>query len=158
MVCATLFALFQFINIRLFFKDTLFEINFASIFFYIHIILFLYIDFFAGSLTIFWNFAFFAIGKIIYIESIKKNYNNEYFYCLLILHILAWIGQILGHVFFEKRAPAMLDNLFLFSNAPFFITCEILKDFGWKKDEFIVIDEIIAKKIKVFKEKKMVKK
>ena len=49
------------------------------------------------------------------------------------LHIACWIAQFIGHGKYEKRAPAMLDNLaqplFL---APFFVWLEILFSFGYR--------------------------
>lgn len=29
----------------------------------------------------------------------------------VVLHVIAWIFQFIGHGFAEKRAPALLDNL-----------------------------------------------
>ena len=158
LISFTLLTLLQFINYRFFFKDTLFEINTASIFFYLNSILYLYVNSYVGILTIFWNFSFFLLGKIIYIQSLKKSYNNEFFNVLLSIHIFAWIIQFIGHGIFEKRAPALCDNIFLIFNAPFFVTVEVLKDFGWKKEEFVIIDKIINNKIEIFRKKKSMKK
>ncbi|KAG2257115.1 hypothetical protein Bca52824_076409 [Brassica carinata] len=42
--------------------------------------------------------------------------------------LLCWTGQFLGHGLFEKRAPALLDNLAqAFLMAPFFVLLEILQ-------------------------------
>ena len=152
LIAFTIFALFQYIPIRLFFKNTLYEINFCSIFYYYNVIIFLYVDYFAGSLTILWTFTFLVLGKIIYIESIKKNFFDKYFYCLLFLHIISWIVQFIGHGVYEKRAPAVKENVFLFRNPFFFVTVEVLKFFGWKKKEFEIAEEIVVKRIQVFRE------
>ncbi|CAN8292556.1 unnamed protein product [Cochlearia groenlandica] len=42
--------------------------------------------------------------------------------------LLCWTGQFLGHGLFEKRAPALLDNLVqAFLMAPFFVLLEVLQ-------------------------------
>ena len=48
---------------------------------------------------------------------------------------------------YEKRAPAFTDNPLLAFNAPFFVTAEILKVLGWKKEEFVDIDNDIENRI-----------
>ena len=154
----SLFALLQFLNYRFLFVGTYFEVNIASLFFYFISILYLNVNLYVAVLTIFWNFSFFLLGKIIYIQSLKKNYSNEYFQVMLTIHIFSWIFQFIGHGIFEKRAPALFDNILLIFNAPFFVTAEILKDYGWKKKEFKIIDEIIKKKIEIFKKQKSLKK
>ncbi len=50
-----------------------------------------------------------------------------------------------------------MTNLTFLFIAPFFITCELLRDFGWKKEEFKIIDMVIVQKIKEFHEQKKVK-
>lgn len=44
--------------------------------------------------------------------------------------IVCWTGQFIGHGVFEKRAPALLDNLVqAFLMAPFFVLLEALQTF-----------------------------
>ena len=50
------------------------------------------------------------------------------------LHASAWIAQFIGHGVFEKRAPALVDNIFLTLVAPHFVTLEILFELGYKRD------------------------
>jgi len=47
---------------------------------------------------------------------------------------MSWIAQFIGHGVFEKRAPALLDNLLYTLAAPLFIIVEILFEFGYKPD------------------------
>ena len=47
----------------------------------------------------------------------------------------------------------MISNFYLGFIAPFFITAELLRMVGWKKDEFERIDEIVRKKVLVHKQK-----
>ncbi|KAH7515974.1 hypothetical protein FEM48_Zijuj10G0085100 [Ziziphus jujuba var. spinosa] len=49
---------------------------------------------------------------------------------VLVAQIVCWTGQFIGHGVFEKRAPALLDNLVqAFIMAPFFVLLEALQDF-----------------------------
>nr|AFK35600.1 unknown [Lotus japonicus] len=53
---------------------------------------------------------------------------------VLVIQIVCWIGQFIGHGVFEKRAPALLDNLIqAFVMAPFFVLLEVLQTlFGYE--------------------------
>ncbi|KAL3748504.1 hypothetical protein ACJRO7_009702 [Eucalyptus globulus] len=47
---------------------------------------------------------------------------------VLAAQLFCWIGQFLGHGIFEKRAPALLDNLVqALLMAPFFVLFEVLQ-------------------------------
>ncbi|KAB1208110.1 putative endoplasmic reticulum membrane protein C16E8.02 [Morella rubra] len=49
---------------------------------------------------------------------------------VLVAQLLCWTGQFIGHGVFEKRAPALLDNLAqAFVMAPFFVLLEALQSF-----------------------------
>ncbi|KAL9689224.1 hypothetical protein QQ045_033658 [Rhodiola kirilowii] len=49
---------------------------------------------------------------------------------VLAAQLLCWTGQFIGHGVFEKRAPALLDNLVqAFLMAPFFVLLEALQSF-----------------------------
>ena len=43
-----------------------------------------------------------------------------------LINIVSWIAQFIGHGVFEKRAPAIKDNLAYALLAPFFITFEVM--------------------------------
>ncbi|KAG8903972.1 hypothetical protein FRB99_002451 [Tulasnella sp. 403] len=48
------------------------------------------------------------------------------------LHVFAWVMQIIGHTFAEKRAPAILDNVLgAVVLAPFFVHLELLFALGF---------------------------
>lgn len=53
---------------------------------------------------------------------------------VLIAQLVCWTGQFIGHGVFEKRAPALLDNLSqAFLMAPFFVLLEALQTvFGYE--------------------------
>ncbi|KAK9276246.1 hypothetical protein L1049_005777 [Liquidambar formosana] len=47
---------------------------------------------------------------------------------VLVAQLICWTGQFIGHGVFEKRAPALLDNLSqAFLMAPFFVLLEALQ-------------------------------
>ncbi|KAK2429174.1 2-hydroxy-palmitic acid dioxygenase mpo1 [Trifolium repens] len=47
---------------------------------------------------------------------------------VLVVQLVCWVGQFIGHGVFEKRAPALLDNLIqAFVMAPFFVLLEALQ-------------------------------
>ncbi|KAJ8772973.1 hypothetical protein K2173_028150 [Erythroxylum novogranatense] len=53
---------------------------------------------------------------------------------VLAAQLFCWIGQFIGHGVFERRAPALLDNLAqALLTAPFFVLLEVLqKSFGYE--------------------------
>ncbi|XP_047267528.1 2-hydroxy-palmitic acid dioxygenase mpo1-like [Capsicum annuum] len=49
---------------------------------------------------------------------------------VLAAQLFCWTGQFVGHEVFEKRAPALLDNLTqAFLMAPFFVLLEVILSF-----------------------------
>lgn len=49
---------------------------------------------------------------------------------VLAAQLFCWTGQFIGHGVFEKRAPALLDNISqAFLMAPFFVLLEVLQMF-----------------------------
>ncbi|PNX97310.1 putative endoplasmic reticulum membrane protein [Trifolium pratense] len=87
---------------------------------------------------------------------------NMIFQVVLAAQLFCWTGQFIGHGVFEKRAPALLDNLAqAFLMAPFFVVLEILQSTigyepypGFEKR----VKAKIAANIKEWKEKKKQKK
>ena len=52
---------------------------------------------------------------------------------VLAAQLFCWTGQFIGHGVFEKRAPALLDNLAqAFLMAPFFVLLEVLQFVGYE--------------------------
>lgn len=49
------------------------------------------------------------------------------------IHVVSWLAQFVGHGVFEKRAPALLDNLVqALLLAPLFVWMEVLFFFGYR--------------------------
>jgi len=71
----------------------------------------------------------------------------------VVVHISAWIMQFVGHGVYEKRKPALLDNLVqALVLAPFFVFCETLFMFGYRPALAKSIDEKAALDIAKWKE------
>ncbi len=51
-----------------------------------------------------------------------------------VLHVFSWAIQFLGHGVWEKRRPALLDNLFQTLVAPIFVIAEVGFMMGLRKD------------------------
>lgn len=75
--------------------------------------------------------------------------------------LLCWTGQFIGHGVFEKRAPALLDNLAqAFLMAPFFVLLEVLQyGFGYEPNPgfHARVKAKVDAEIKAWKEKKLKK-
>ncbi|KAK4522413.1 hypothetical protein GAYE_HTGSCF06PCTG21G0300 [Galdieria yellowstonensis] len=55
----------------------------------------------------------------------------------LLLNVTGWAAQFVGHGVFEKRRPALLDNLIqAFATAPLFIVLEVLFPLGFQPELF----------------------
>jgi uncharacterized membrane protein YGL010W len=73
----------------------------------------------------------------------------------LIVHIVSWLLQFLGHGAFEGRAPALLDNLvqaiFL---APLFVWLEFLFKFGYRRELQGRVEKAVKVEIAKFRSQK----
>lgn len=87
-----------------------------------------------GLITFVWG----QLGMMfmIWLRSMDENqeiFSGQLFRYLLMVHLLGWTTQIVGHGIFERRAPALLTNLLFAYIAPFFWTFEVLnKLFGYR--------------------------
>jgi uncharacterized membrane protein YGL010W len=73
----------------------------------------------------------------------------------IILHVLSWIFQFIGHGVFEGRAPALLDNLFqAIFLAPLFVFLEVFFFFGYRPELQRRVEAGVQKKIAEFKSSK----
>ena len=135
-------------------ENYLFEINFVFINTFLLCVLYLYIDPLCGLLTNIWMVFSFFLGRFIFLDFLSQNKYWTCFGVFFAVNLLGWAVQIVGHKVFEKRKPAVSGNFILLYSAPFFVTAEVLKIFGWKKEEFKAIQPEIEKRIKEFHEKK----
>ena len=71
----------------------------------------------------------------------------------IFIQIVSWSFQIFGHVQFEKRAPAFLDNAFqAVALAPLFVFCEFLFLLGIRKQLNKELDTKIVSAIREWKQ------
>jgi uncharacterized membrane protein YGL010W len=69
--------------------------------------------------------------------------------------LASWIAQFIGHGKFERRAPALLDNIVqALLLAPFFVWFEILFTLGYRPELKKRVDKAVEEDIRKFKEKK----
>ena len=68
-----------------------------------------------------------------YSANVFAHKTENAFLISLIIQAFSWAAQFFGHFFFEKRAPAFLDNIFqAFLLAPLFIFMELLFVLGYR--------------------------
>ncbi|KKK13399.1 hypothetical protein P175DRAFT_0429138 [Aspergillus ochraceoroseus IBT 24754] len=71
------------------------------------------------------------------------------------VHVVSWLLQFIGHGAFERRAPALLDNLVqALLLAPLFVWMEILFFFGYRPELKARYNANVQKEIASFTEKK----
>lgn len=80
---------------------------------------------------------------------------EDYNFWLGEVFVLSWVIQIVSHAVFEKRAPALLDNLLqALVLAPFFVLFEGLFLLGWRVDLKKEVDAQAALNIAEYKKMK----
>lgn len=79
--------------------------------------------------------AAFCVGSTAFANHMRLEDPKFTLHVALAVHVVSWIAQFIGHGAFERRAPALLDNLvqaiFL---APMFVWLEILFKLGYRKE------------------------
>merc|ERR1711976_873289 len=124
-------------------QEGLFDLNLGLVLYLFTSFLYLNVDLVSGVLsTIFYGIGF-LVGRTMYLNAAANGTLDELWRPVLIVHIICWIAQFVGHGVFEKRAPALVDNLLLTLVAPDFVIIEVLFFFGWRKD----VEERCVKRI-----------
>ena len=86
---------------------------------------------------------------------LTSTYNPHATYYATGLHISSWLVQFVGHGAFEKRAPALLDNLLqAVVLAPFFVWMEFLFALGYRPELKRRIADSVEAEIRKFKQGK----
>lgn len=115
-----------------------FKITFPQMIWAVWSVLYLICDFITGFLTLSIGcVGLYATNELIAMDASKEGlpYGLELPRVILIMHIIAWLMQFVGHGIFEQRAPALLTNLAFAQIAPFFCMFEYLHlTFGYKQD------------------------
>lgn len=70
----------------------------------------------------------------------------------IVIHIVSWLAQFVGHGKFEGRAPALLDNLFqAIFLAPLFVWLEVLFSMGYRPELQKRVNAMVKQDIAKFK-------
>ncbi len=109
-------------------------------------------DLVCGGLTAAWCTLMLFWVRHLYSVGISTGTTTDVYWFFIYQNLIGWIVQIIGHELFEKRTPPFLSNFILSLSAPFFVTAEVLKLFGWRKDEFRQIRIDIDSRIRAFRE------
>lgn len=95
------------------------------------------------------------LGGSAYANHLTKAYGTKANYWAIVLHVMSWLFQFVGHGAFEGRAPALLDNwvqaLFL---APFFVWMEILFYLGYRPELKQRLDRAVHQELEKFRKSK----
>ena len=73
---------------------------------------------------------------------------------MIVLNVIGWIMQFIGHGVFEKRKPALLNNIFSSLVAPFFVVVELLAMLGYNKAEFEELQKECKRRIDLYHQQK----
>eukprot|EP00096_Caligus_rogercresseyi_P004490 TRINITY_DN1877_c0_g1_i1.p1 TRINITY_DN1877_c0_g1~~TRINITY_DN1877_c0_g1_i1.p1 ORF type:complete len:206 (+),score=10.30 TRINITY_DN1877_c0_g1_i1:41-619(+) len=128
--------------------------NYAFYIFSLYMVVFLLTDIWAGLIgsALIVGIYFVTLGSVQNGATIA-GFNGWNF--ALGVHVGAWILQFIGHGVFERRAPALLDNVFqAFITAPLFVLLEVMFYFGYKKDLYQRCIPQIKNNVKEFRAKK----
>lgn len=96
--------------------------------------------------------AAFCIGSTAYVSYMRMEDATTTLQICLVVQVVSWIAQFIGHGAFEKRAPALLDNLiqavFL---APMFVWLELLFKLGYRPELQARVEKAVQAEIAKFK-------
>nr|XP_043624931.1 2-hydroxy-palmitic acid dioxygenase mpo1-like isoform X1 [Erigeron canadensis] len=115
---------FPYIDISLFGNDFSLVFNFGFLFSLIYAVFYVCFDYKVGSLAallcIFCWISSSVLASVLGFQLAWK--------VVLVVQLVSWIAQFIGHGVFEGRAPALLDNILqAFLMAPFFVLFEALQ-------------------------------
>ena len=137
------------------------QIDLASIVLPILLVIYLFVDFVTGFVS-----SCVFLGQLFFSNYLFNNQPLHFpllglthFQWMLYLHIFSWLTQFVGHGIFEKRAPAIIDNLLLMFVAPFFMIFEVLNvGMGYKEKEVNQWNRYVAMEIKQYRDSKIKKR
>ena len=124
--------------------------NLGTIFALVYATLYILMEPVAGGLL-----APILMAGVAYSKHLTSNYGASANYWAFGIFLTSWILQFVGHGFFERRAPALLDNLVqaLFL-APFFVWMEVLFFFGYRPELHARVAQAVEQDVKEYRESK----
>jgi len=105
--------------------------------------------------TVFGLSAYF--GSVYLYEHNWQWFNGNHLQYMVALHVLSWIVQFIGHGIYEKRKPALLENILNIFAAPFFFVFEVLYRFGYKRAEVKEWNKVIASEVDAYRKSNKIK-
>jgi len=130
------------------------ELDYTFFFLLAVLLAYIKIDFISGVISSVVYLGLYYLSNIIWLQYKLAGQVDQHFKIFLIQHIVSWLVQFIGHGVFEKRSPALLDNILLTLVAPDFVILEFLFMFGYKKDVQEECYKRIVANIKAFHESK----
>ena len=98
---------------------------------------YLYIDFFSGILSSLAYVYLWCLSHYFYVSYREAEDLDGHFKIFMILHIVGWIGNFVGHGIFEKRSPSFMSNVLYGVVAPDFVILELLFLLGYKEELYL---------------------
>lgn len=130
-------------------SGTTYDLNLATIVSIIYSVYFIILEPIAGLL---YSPILLSFGHWSNLISSEEYYGESYFMPTLVIWIFAWIFQFIGHGKFEKRKPALVDNLFQsIVLAVFFVWIESLFFLGYRPKLKQSLDTQIERAIAKYK-------
>eukprot|EP01017_Pseudomicrothorax_dubius_P045461 TRINITY_DN7861_c0_g1_i2.p1 TRINITY_DN7861_c0_g1~~TRINITY_DN7861_c0_g1_i2.p1 ORF type:complete len:194 (+),score=15.18 TRINITY_DN7861_c0_g1_i2:47-628(+) len=126
-----------------------FEIDFGLLFLSGALIFYLYVDTFSGIVA-FILYSLLFLGQR-YLLHVLDREPSVHFRSMLIVHIISWLMQFVGHFVFEKRSPALFDNLLQIFVAPLFVIIEMIFMMGLREEEYDACEKRVNQLIENFR-------
>ena len=135
-------------------KDV-FVFNIWSFIMVVNFVVYFYCDLLIGLVSATWMLTLQAAAR--HVNTMGQDPESQLYGQTLkffvIFNLVSWVLQFLGHGVFEKRAPALLTNLFFANIAPFFVSQEILFfSFGYRAKEIKQLSPVIEADIAFYRQ------
>ena len=104
---------------------------------------YLFLDFIVGFILSFEIGFFIWAGSRMY-ETMPA---HQFWTIVLVMNVVSWAVQFIGHGVFEKRRPALVDNIFQVFVAPAFVTLEFLFFFGYAPEMKQKVEKATAERL-----------
>jgi 2-hydroxy fatty acid dioxygenase len=149
-ITLTFFLMFDHLS----FKILNLPFNTFYIIFAIWVPIYIYTDFFTGLITsIQYPLLYYWVKPYMYSFTL---FGLSPAQSIVVIHVVSWLLQFIGHGKFEKRKPALMDNVLLMFNAPVFVVMEILMVLGYRQKEIRETQRYIDADIAQFRKTKKI--
>ncbi|CAD8108987.1 unnamed protein product [Paramecium primaurelia] len=129
------------------------KLNLGLIMLFVLAIVYMTVDFFSGILASLFYIVVTLLLNQHFMNADEVQWSNHL--CVATtFQVTCWILQFIGHGVFEKRAPALLDNILQIFVAPDFVFLEVLFFMGYKPEIHKACKNQIEKSIKQFRNEK----